>query len=49
MMKNRSHTLEDARLLAHRSLDEALSAEEQATLDKLLVQYPDVQQELSSL
>lgn len=49
MMNQNKYSIEEARLLVHRSLDEVLAPEEQHALEEVLVTFPELQLELTQL
>ena len=48
-MSQNKYTEEEARLLAHRSLDEQLNASEQELLAEVFANYPDLREEIARL
>ncbi len=48
-MSQNKYTEEEARLLAHRSLDEPLSADEQVLLAEAFTSFPDLREEVERL
>lgn len=49
MMNQNKYTIEEARLLVHRSLDEALGQEEQLALNEIRLQFPELESEYQQL